>query len=135
MKKTLAFLVGVFIFITTANAQVIENTLLGSVNKEVGNGDFVEIYNNIYHTTQYMPGFPTAATIWPRVIEIDCNQFKNYMGCKSYFYSQSFGRAEYLFFSPKEKPVEKPTQVIERIIETVKPIIVYKEVPVKRIPQ
>ena len=26
----------------------------------------------VYHAPQYMPGFPTAATIWPRVVEVKC---------------------------------------------------------------
>lgn len=32
--------------------------------------------NNIYHAPQYMPGYPTAATLFPRVIEVKCSTLR-----------------------------------------------------------
>jgi len=53
----------------------------------------------VWHVPQYMPGFPTAATIWPRVVILQC------VGdlCNSYELTPELGRGEYLFFRPAEK--------------------------------
>ncbi len=48
----------------------------------------------VWHVPQYMPGFPTAATIWPRVVEVRCvNDL-----CSGYDITPEMGRGEYLFF-------------------------------------
>jgi hypothetical protein len=52
----------------------------------------------VYHVPQYMPYFPTAATIWPRVVEVRCHGDK----CDGYEYKAEYGRAEYLFFKPRQ---------------------------------
>lgn len=50
----------------------------------------------VYHAPQYMPGYPTAATIWPRVVEVKCQNDI----CEGYESSPALGRGEYLFFKP-----------------------------------
>lgn len=50
----------------------------------------------VWHAPQYMPGFPTAATIWPRVVEVRCRGDR----CSGYENSPAVGRGEYLFFRP-----------------------------------
>lgn len=50
----------------------------------------------VYHAPQYMPGFPTAATIWPRVVEVKCQNDL----CEGYENTPALGRGEYLFFKP-----------------------------------
>lgn len=50
----------------------------------------------VYHVPQYMPGFPTAATIWPRVVEVKCQNDR----CEGYENTPALGRGEYLFFKP-----------------------------------
>ena len=50
----------------------------------------------VYHVPQYMPGYPTAATIWPRVVEVKCQNNV----CEGYENTPALGRGEYLFFKP-----------------------------------
>ncbi|KQX21970.1 hypothetical protein [Variovorax sp. Root434] len=53
----------------------------------------------VWHVPQYLPGFPTAATIWPRVIVIQCTEDL----CAGYTITPELGRGEYLFFVPANK--------------------------------
>lgn len=48
----------------------------------------------VWHVPQYLPGYPTAATIWPRVIEVPCVKDV----CAGYSITPAMGRGEYLFF-------------------------------------
>ncbi|RIX85346.1 hypothetical protein [Acidovorax cavernicola] len=52
----------------------------------------------VWHVPQYMPGYPTSATIWPRVVIIQCNVAR----CSGYEVTPELGRGEYLFFRPAE---------------------------------
>lgn len=74
----------------------------GSPDGEPGgyeNGQMV--FNDIYHVPQYLPGYPTAATIWPRVIDVPCTREPNgELQCQGYNWLPKFGRGEYLFFRP-----------------------------------
>ncbi|BEP42595.1 hypothetical protein [Variovorax sp. V15] len=53
----------------------------------------------VWHVPQYLPGYPTAATIWPRVIVIQCTEDL----CAGYTITPELGRGEYLFFVPAGK--------------------------------
>lgn len=53
----------------------------------------------VWHVPQYLPGFPTAATIWPRVIILQCASDL----CSGYEITPEMGRGEYLFFVPEKK--------------------------------
>ena len=84
----------------------------------------------VLHVPQYLPGFPTAATIWPRIVEVNCESNKGQLQCEGFHWTPDMGRAEYLFITPKV--VEKPAPVIvEKIVE--KKVLV--EVPVKKKPE
>lgn len=48
----------------------------------------------VWHAPQYLPGFPTSATIWPRVVEVPCVNDV----CAGYSITPAMGRGEYLFF-------------------------------------
>jgi hypothetical protein len=98
------------------NAKIVNNT---------------KIENNILHAPQYMPNYPTAAAIWPRVVEIPCTKLPNGdLTCASYNWSPSMGRGEYLFVTPKVVvPVEPVVHVYK---EQVPGPTVYVEVPVKK---
>jgi hypothetical protein len=50
----------------------------------------------VWHVPQYLPGFPTAATLWPRVVELRCIGST----CPGYEVTPALGRGEYLFFRP-----------------------------------
>jgi hypothetical protein len=88
----------------------------GVENAKVVNNAKVE--NNVLHAPQYLPYMPTAATIWPRIVEVPCTKVANGdLNCAGYNWSPEMGRGEYLFVTPK-------------VIESVKPVVVVKEVPV-----
>lgn len=130
MKK-LAIIAALF-FAASASASVsIDSVLNGSGTP--GNDipeNAVEVSNGIMHAPQYMPGYPTAATLWPRVIEVPCT--KNETGdvkCNGYKWSPNLGRGEYLFIAPKV--VEEPV-LVAPIHDTV---IVERSVPVKQKPK
>ena len=53
----------------------------------------------VWHVPQYLPGYPTAATIWPRVVIIQCSNDL----CSGYEITPELGRGEYLFFRPVRK--------------------------------
>lgn len=73
----------------------------------------------VYHAPQYMPGYPTAATIWPRVVEVKCQNDV----CEGYQNTPALGRGEYLFFKPVNTvavasiPVVVPVVVPPREVE------------------
>ena len=73
----------------------------------------------VYHVPQYMPGYPTAATIWPRVVEVKCQNDL----CEGYENTPALGRGEYLFFKPVNMvaavaiPVVAPVVVPPREIQ------------------
>lgn len=85
-----------------AQGQVeIGRMLLGSGEPgQPGVENATAVYNNIYHAPQYLPGFPTAATIWPRVIEVLCRQVEGGLQCDGYNWTPRMGRGEYLYFTP-----------------------------------
>jgi hypothetical protein len=53
----------------------------------------------VWHAPQYLPGFPTAATIWPRVVDVPCV----HEVCAGYSITPAMGRGEYLFFRKANK--------------------------------
>lgn len=78
--------------------------------------------DGIYFTPQYLPGFPTAATIWPRVVDVKCKKIGIDTVCDGYQWRPEYGRGEYLMFRP----------VIQKQQPLAKPRIVYVEVPPKK---
>lgn len=110
----------------------VENSILGSGVNNVGNSLAVEVHHGVFHVLQYMPGFPTAATLWPTVIKHNCNIPNK--DCELFDYKPSYGRAEYLFFRPFEEK-ESPVPVVNCCEKDRNPIVIYKEVPVKPIKQ
>lgn len=84
------------------------------------------VMDGMYHAPQYMPGYPTAATLWPRVVDVECTEVGKQLNCASYNWLPELGRGEYLLFRPRIAVPPVPT---ERIVEV--PVVVYKEVPAK----
>ena len=68
------------------------------------------VVDGLYHVPNYLPGFPTAATIWPRELPIECeaNAVNGAMSCTGYRVLPAVGRGEYLFIRPVMKPVPPP---------------------------
>ena len=99
------------------------------------NIDETKVWDNdahVYHVPQYMPGYPTAAVIYPRVIEVPCKQTNNVITCKGYNWSPELGRGEYLMIRPIRE--QQPKVVTNTIVKEVPgpAITVIKEVPVKK---
>ena len=116
-----------------------------------GNGGFENasqvFENDIYHAPQYMAAFPTAATIWPRVVDVSCIRIGSSvvasvnksgevvsatvepkLKCEGYNWTPKMGRGEYLFFRPHlVEPVQPTIEVRETTI--------IKEVPAKKVRQ
>ena len=90
----------------------------------------------IYHAPQYLPQFPTAATLWPRVIDVLCEkQTNNSYVCDGYNWIPAFGRGEYLYIRPQVKAQPVAPRVVEKIITVPAPgpeRIILKEVPIKK---
>ncbi len=88
--------------------------------------------NNIFHAPQYMPGHPTAATLYPRVVDVECTKTTTGLNCKGYNWLPEMGRGEYLMIRPV---LVEPTPERVRVELVPYPIpgpTVYKEVPVKK---
>lgn len=59
------------------------------------------VLDGVYHAPQYLPGRPTAASIWPRVIDVPCTALATGgLRCQGYSWTPAMGRAEYLYFRP-----------------------------------
>ena len=74
------------------------------------------VVDGLYHVPNYLPGFPTAATIWPRELPIECEADRLTGGptCTGYRVLPAVGRGEYLFIRPVMKPIPPPlTPVVE----------------------
>lgn len=52
-----------------------------------------------WHVPQYLPGYPSAATIWPRAVYVRCKNQR----CDGYLITPEMGPGEYLFFVPIEE--------------------------------
>jgi hypothetical protein len=86
----------------------------------------VDVGNGVYHAPQYMPFYPTAASIWPRVIEVPCTKVGEDLDCSGYHWLPEYGRAEYLFFIPRV------TEPVPPVVIEAPPKIIYVEVPPKK---
>lgn len=80
----------------------IQRLYLGSGEPErPGYENATFVLNDVYHVPQYLPGLPTAASIWPRVIDVPCTRLPSGgLRCQGYSWSPAMGRAEYLYFRP-----------------------------------
>lgn len=119
MKKLLLLVVA-SMFALLAHAQPdlsIEKRTMGSGAQNIWAGTNISRFENakqvgnygVYHAPQYMPGYPTAATIWARVIEVKCVGLR----CDGYNWSPEMGRGEYLFIKPV---AAQPFPVAERVL-------------------
>lgn len=94
----------------------------------VGTETAVYVDDGYYHIPQYLPNHPTAGTIWPRVVEVECDKVGEKIVCEGYHWLPKLGRAEYIMILPKMK-------AIAPVPRAAPPIIVYREVPVKKKPE
>lgn len=69
-----------------------------------------QVVPGVFHAPQYLPYWPTAQSLWARVVDVDCELGKP---CTGYSYLPEYGRAEYLFYRPKYRtpPTLEPPKV------------------------
>lgn len=80
---------------------VIERSSLGSGSPmQTGYEEATAVYDDLFYAPQYLPGFPTAASIWPRVVDVRCVNEGQMLRCEGYNWLPMMGRGEYLFFRP-----------------------------------
>ena len=70
-----------------------------------GADEALPVADGLYHAPNYMPGFPTAATIWPREMPVNCEHDTDSekISCDGYQVLPAVGRGEYLFIRPVVK--------------------------------
>jgi hypothetical protein len=124
------------LLVFNASAVTIETREFGSGSPGLKNDTGVNIVNDIYHAPQYMPGYPTAASLWARVVDVPCTKLGDELTCKGYNWLPEMGRGEYLFFRPivEEPKVVQTAQVVPVpavVVET--PIKKFIKKPVKKI--
>lgn len=87
-----------------------------AVGETEGTQDVEYVADGLYHVPNYLPGHPTAATIWPREVPVKCTRERDtqHRVCSGYSVVPAVGRGEYIFVRPEDTP-EPPPPV--RIIE------------------
>lgn len=120
------FLVGLMSYNAHANDTSTNQVQLGSgVPSEGGVTNAPLVMDGMYHAPQYLPSHPTAATIWPRVVDVDCTNDGQVVKCDGYNWSPEMGRGEYIYIRPRFNKDPVP-------LAPVSPIVIYKEVPIKK---
>lgn len=65
--------------------------------------------DGLFYVPQYLPGYPTAAVIFPRVIDVNCIQKDGGpVKCEGYNWMPELGRGEYLLVRPNVKVINTP---------------------------
>lgn len=79
--------------------------------------------DGLYYAPQYLPGYPTAAVIFPRVIEVNCTKTNigGEVACDGYNWLPEYGRGEYLLIRPVVRELTP--------IKVVKPVAKVKKKP------
>jgi hypothetical protein len=62
----------------------------------------------VFQVPSYLAGNPTAGTIYPRVVTVQCEQEGSRAICDGYAWRPELGRGEYLFIRPVPKPKPPP---------------------------
>lgn len=113
MTKIIPLLLGLLLTALQAAAQTvtIERATLGSGEPgQVGYENAEAVENDVYHVPQYLPGSPTSAMLWARVIQVQCHRDGDLTRCDGYHWSPGMGRAEYLYFTPVLATSEAPAR-------------------------
>lgn len=146
MKAIFAQMMALVLAATSAVAADTSSTKILVVRNQLGIGSPAKaltvnserghyVNDGMYHVPQYLPGYPTAAVLWARTVEVNCRDGQ-ILDCDGYHWLPEMGRGEYLFvvprvIAPTATPVA-PTPVVVKETTVVKePYPVYVEVPVK----
>ena len=116
------------VFADGVSAVTVQDQVLGTgVPGASGVQETYALPDGVYHAPQYLPGSPTAATIYPRVVEVNCTKNADgSLNCEGYHWLPEMGRAEYLLVKPRVVEAPKPV-IVEKVVTVI------KEVPAKKI--
>lgn len=105
MKTILSLCLMLFVLpVFAANEITIHNMPYGSGTPgQDGTTIATEVSPGLYQAPQYMPGYPTSATLFPRVVNVPCTRAGNVISCEGYNWYPALGRGEYLLFHPVVK--------------------------------
>jgi len=111
MKNIIALAISLCVGMSYAapNDVKVQRTPFGSGTQNVSGLENANVVGElgVYHAPQYMPGYPTSSTIWPRVIDVECQRNAAELVCGGYKWSPELGRGEYLFIRPRELSPKK----------------------------
>lgn len=113
----------------------IERMASGSGTPAVGETNGTEaaehVADGLYHAPNFLPGFPTAATIWPREVPITCDLDRTTQRktCSGYRVIPAIGRGEYIFVRPMEIPAPPPAPITVSAPPEPKPVPVTVKKP------
>ena len=129
MKTSFLFIVlfGIVGSISAQPVNVSRETLGSGQPNSTGIENATKWDNDIYHAPQYMPGYPTAAVLYPRIVDVRCTKDENVINCKGYNWIPDMGRGEYLMIRTNIVPEVNP---VAPIIVT-NTVTIIKEVPVR----
>lgn len=98
---------------------LIKNDQLGSgipaQTVTIGDQQAEPVGDGMYFIPQQLSGYPTAATIWPRAVQVECVKTATGLQCDGFNYSPKLGRGEYLFVIPVLKQQPQPTVIIKEV--------------------
>ncbi|MDB5772817.1 MAG: hypothetical protein JWM42_3191 [Burkholderia sp.] len=72
----------------------------------------IAVVDGLYHVPNHLPGFPTAATLWPRELPVECDRdpAAGAATCIGYQGHAALGRGEYIFMRPYVRVVARPAR-------------------------
>lgn len=97
----------------------------------VGTETAIYVDDGYYHLPQHLSGYPTAAVLWPRVVEVECDKVGDRLVCDGYHWTPRLGRAEYVMLLPRLRQ-PPPPPAPPPVVRCCEPQVIYREVPVKK---
>jgi hypothetical protein len=99
-----------------------------AVGVTAGTDEASHVADGLYHAPNYLPGFPTAATIWPREVPVECtSDAVGKLTCGGYDLYPGMGRGEYIFVRPTIRAV--PAAPVEQQLPMPEPAVVTRKKP------
>lgn len=75
-----------------------------------GYSEALPVSDGLYHVPGYLPYQSTAASLWPRVITVNCKQTEGTWYCSGYHIDGVLGRGEDVYVRPEFLRVAAPQQ-------------------------
>lgn len=97
----------------------------------VGTESALHVMDGLYHVPNHLPGYPTAAVIWPRELPVECGPAGALADavCSGYRVHPAVGRGEYLFVRPVAKVLPPPEAAVPEPVRPQEPPPVTRKKP------